>query len=91
MNRKESFYEYMYNYEYEEYYEFDEEIVNPIVEIIRRYDNFQKKEEKKLTYSHNNYFKAPTCRVDLNNVCGFVEDDNLLQNLVAMRFDLGKI
>ena len=47
MNRKESFYEYMYNYEYEEYYEFDEEIVNPIVEIIRRYDNFQKKEEKK--------------------------------------------
>ena len=24
MNRKESFYEYMYNYEYEEYYEFDE-------------------------------------------------------------------
>jgi hypothetical protein len=51
----------------------------------------KKKEEKKLTYSHNNYFKAPTCRVDLNNVCGFVEDDNLLQNLVAMRFDLGKI
>ena len=47
MNRKESFYEYMYNYEYEEYYEFDEEIVNPIVEIIRRYDNFQKEEEKK--------------------------------------------
>ena len=47
MNRKESFYEYMYNYEYEEYYEFDEEIVNPVVEIIRRYDNFQKKEEKK--------------------------------------------
>ena len=47
MNRKESFYEYMYNYEYEEYYEFDEEIVNPIVEIIRRYDNFQKDEEKK--------------------------------------------
>ena len=47
MNRKESFYEYMYNYEYEEYYEFDEEIVNPIVDIIRRYDNFQKEEEKK--------------------------------------------
>ena len=47
MNKKESFYEYMYNYEYDEYYEFSEEIVNPIVEIIRRYDNFQKKEEKK--------------------------------------------
>ena len=47
MNKKESFYEYMYNYEYEEYFEFDEEIVNPIVEIIRRYDNFQKEEEKK--------------------------------------------
>ncbi|MCP1225420.1 hypothetical protein [Sebaldella sp. S0638] len=47
MNKKESFYEYMYNYEYDEYYEFSEEIVNPIVEIIRRYDNFQKEEEKK--------------------------------------------
>ena len=47
MNRKESLYEYMYNYEYEEYYEFSEEIVNPVIEIIRRYDNFQKKEEKK--------------------------------------------
>jgi hypothetical protein len=47
MNNKESLYEYMYNYEYEEYYEFDEEIVNPVVEIIQRYDNFQKKEEKR--------------------------------------------
>ena len=37
----------MYNYEYEEYYEFSEEIVNPVVDIIRRYDNFQKEEEKK--------------------------------------------
>jgi len=54
------------------------EVCNAIKAIIQNEKQFL--EEKKLTYSHNGYFKSAKSRFDLNKEMGFVEKSELISS-----------